>query len=298
MKHRVLLILLVVVLTAGISSWELGLIRLTEKDEKESLQLVSGDSYRDWEKLFAESDFMLEGEDLTVPAWKISQLPDDLAKVKDVKERKYIFLRIILAGAYHANYRLLEAREKLSQLEAKFLQEKLTPDNRIWLKNKFVTYEVNGTSRREKITNLKRKLDIIPLSLVLAQAACESGWGTSRFTTEANNIFGEWTFAQQEAGVVPKERPVGADYKIKQFSTIQASIRSYLLNLNSHPAYKKFRDLRWNCRQEGETLDSLKLVEGLINYSEQEELYIKKIKDIITGDDLRRFDKLLAREGD
>jgi len=132
----------------------------------------------------------------------------------------------------------------------------------------------------QNLTNLLlNKIDQIPTSLVLAQAAIESAWGTSRFAQKGNNLFGEWCFSQG-CGIVPLHRAKGSHHEVKAFASIADSVRSYMLNLNSHPAYQAFRNKRLK-QQSAAQLSGCYLASGLINYSEKKERYIESIKQLI-----------------
>ena len=124
--------------------------------------------------------------------------------------------------------------------------------------------------------------------MVLAQAANESAWGTSRFSLVANNLFGQWTFIPGQ-GIIPKDRPEGETYEVRKFSTVYDSVRSYLLNLNTHQAYQQLRQLRTASRVNGQNPKGLKLAEGLLRYSTRGEDYVKELQAMIRFNQLSRF---------
>lgn len=256
---------------------------------------VNYDSYKQWEELFANYKVDNSGRLLEIPPVKIAEFPDNMAQINSIAKRKEIFFNIVAIGAYHANKRILEQRGKITQLANQYyVFGHLGAGSKRWLKEKFATYNVEQTDDwLNSIKKLKKRIDIIPLSIILAQAASESGWGTSRFATQANNIFGEWTFDPDEPGIVPKRRPADASYKIRKFSSIEAAINSYLLNLNTHFAYSKLREIRFELRRQGKKLDPLQLSAGLIKYSEKRGEYVEQINNIIKYNDLEEFDKLL-----
>ncbi len=132
------------------------------------------------------------------------------------------------------------------------------------------------------------RVDTIPEDLALAQAANESAWGTSRFSLVANNLFGQWTFIPGQ-GIIPKDRPEGETYEVRKFSTVYDSVRSYLLNLNTHQAYKQLRQLRTASRVNGQNPKGLKLAEGLLRYSTRGEDYVKELQAMIRFNQLSRF---------
>ncbi|WP_018248691.1 glucosaminidase domain-containing protein [Orenia marismortui] len=255
---------------------------------------ISYKSYKDWEKIFLEYDYDLNKDIIDVPQIAVKKFPEDINQIRDAKKRKELFLSIMLIGAYHANQEILKDRAKLNSLVKQYnIDRKLQKEDNQWLNLMIDKYNVEANSVKDELDELLYKVDIIPLSLVLSQAACESGWGTSRFTKVANNIFGEWTFSENVAGVVPKARPANATYKIRKFDTIEEAIASYLNNLNSHYAYEKLWDIRSTLRNNNQNLDSLKLAAGLINYSERREDYVEQVKDIIEYNNLKKIDKLL-----
>jgi len=134
------------------------------------------------------------------------------------------------------------------------------------------------------------RVDMIPASLALAQAATESAWGTSRFAREGNNIFGQWCF-DEGCGLVPGRRAEDKSHEVKSFSSVDASIRAYYRNLNTNPNYEYLRELRAQMRMKGKPLDSRTLAQGLLRYSERGHVYIAELHDIIRINDLRSLDR-------
>lgn len=137
---------------------------------------------------------------------------------------------------------------------------------------------------------LLKKVDVLPPSLVLAQAANESAWGTSRFARMANNYFGQWCF-KQGCGLVPKKRGDGEAHEVAAFDTPNASLISYLQNLNSHPAYKQLREIRFTRRANDQPVTGYALAAGLVNYSERGEEYIEELRAMITFNQLSKYDQ-------
>jgi len=134
---------------------------------------------------------------------------------------------------------------------------------------------------------LLRRTDEIPVALVLAQAANESGWGTSRFAREGNSLFGQWTFRKSTSGLVPDSRSQDAAHRVRSFESIRASVRAYLRNLNVGHAYVELRKLRAAMRKRGEPLDPLILATGLKRYSQRGEAYVEEIKALILSNRLQ-----------
>ena len=132
-------------------------------------------------------------------------------------------------------------------------------------------------------------MDIVPVSIALAQAANESGWGTSRFALEGNALFGQWTWSKK--GITPKNKDPNQSHKILQFQVLKASVRAYKNNLNTHNAYQEFREARAQLRQDGEKIYGLKLTKYLKRYSAIGEKYVAILDDIIEKNSLTDFDK-------
>lgn len=161
-----------------------------------------------------------------------------------------------------------------------------------WLLELVVTYRLQADSNNEQqiVEDLLLRVDEIPVSLALAQAANESAWGTSRFATEGNNIFGQWCFVEG-CGIVPRRRADGAVHEVKSFASVEAAIQAYFLNINSNQPYEYLRELRAYMRNEDQVLDSLVLAFGLGSYSERGDSYVDEVQTLILQNDLRSRDK-------
>ena len=133
-------------------------------------------------------------------------------------------------------------------------------------------------------------MDIVPVSLAIAQAAKESGWGTSRFAIEGNALFGQWTWSGE--GIKPAGIDSEEKHKVMKFKVLKASVRAYQRNLNTHGSYKEFRSERANMRDSDEELDSLILADFLDKYAATGKEYTKIIKQIIKQNNLQDFDKV------
>jgi Bax protein len=153
---------------------------------------------------------------------------------------------------------------------------------------KQIEKKYNLTSK-DKYDKFLRRIDIVPVSLVITQAAIESAWGKSRFFKEANNIFGHWTWTGK--GLVPKDRKAGLKHKIKIYDSLEDSIRGYLLNLNVGHSYKKFRAKRERLRKEGKILSGIALAPTLTNYSELKDEYTKLLVRMIKQNKLENYDR-------
>ena len=156
---------------------------------------------------------------------------------------------------------------------------------RVWLKRRFKEYKIDDGD----LSKLKMRMDIIPVSLALAQAANESGWGTSRFALEGNALFGQWTWSKK--GISPKNKDPNKTHKVLQFQVLKASVRAYKNNLNTHNAYQEFREARAKLRQEDKPIIGLELSKYIKNYAAIGEKYVAIINDIIDKNSLTDFDK-------
>ena len=239
---------------------------------------------------FNLEDVILKGE---IPAFNIEQIPNDFHLTKDLKIKKEKFIYLILPSVVQENVKIRTDRKKLLKINNFLVSNKtLNKKDQKFLILLAKKYKVNTHNKHkiDVIQSLLKKVDEIPNSIVLAQAANESGWGTSRFAKEFNALFGEYTFDTTN-GVVPELRDEGEKYLIKYFSSINESVGSYFKNLNTHPAYKSFRDKRDNVRKKNQELNPINLTNYLKPYAKDKN-YIKIIKSIIKTNDLLKFDKV------
>ncbi|HJM50361.1 MAG TPA: glucosaminidase domain-containing protein [Alphaproteobacteria bacterium] len=218
-----------------------------------------------------------------VPRLTIAALPRDLRQLQSVRSRKNLFVRAILPLILQANETVMAERRRLVAVLA---QKSPDADDRAWLTELALRYDVKSDDRAE----LLRRVDIVPPSLALAQAAEESGWGTSRFAQEANAVFGQWTF-RSDIGVVPSRRDDGKRHKIRAFGGLRASVLAYLRNLNIHWAYDGFRKLRADLRARQGWLSGYDLTPSLERYSERGKAYIKTIRTIMRVNGFAAYDR-------
>ena len=153
-----------------------------------------------------------------------------------------------------------------------------------WLDEKFKQYGVMN----KDLSTLKIRMDMIPVSLAIAQAAKETGWGTSRFALEGNALFGQWTWSGE--GIKPADADNNATHKVMKFKILKSSVRAYQRNLNTHSGYKEFRLARAELRDKKRNLNGLILATYLDKYAETGKEYVKIIKQIIQQNDLTDFD--------
>ena len=179
------------------------------------------------------------------------------------------------------NEKILDDRKKLITLSEK----KYTSDlEKQWLRQKLLEYKV----KKGNIEKLLLRMDMIPVSIALAQAAKESGWGTSRFALEGNAIFGQWTWDGQ--GIAPLNRDGDKNHKILKFPILRASVKAYKNNLNTHKSYLKFREKRKSLRDKNKDITGLALTNTLKNYAQTGSEYTKILNQIITQNRLTDFE--------
>jgi len=213
----------------------------------------------------------------------LTKLPKDIKHLGDTRKKRELFIKIVLPLILAENNKIQEDRDKLFKILGKNFN---TPGERVWLKRRFKEYKIDD----KDLAKLKMRMDIIPVSLALAQAANESGWGTSRFALEGNALFGQWTWSKK--GIMPKNKDPDKTHKVLQFQILKASVRAYKNNLNTHNAYKEFREVRAQLREENkEIITGLDLVEYIKSYAAIGEKYVVILKDIIVRNSLTDFDK-------
>lgn len=222
-----------------------------------------------------------------LPGWAESDLPD-FSAYQDTDAKKDAFFSFLYPRILLANARILIQRQHLLNLAEK---ETLSEEDLNWLKQQSerlrVPAELGSTAMFEMLT---RRLDVIPPSLIMAQAANESAWGTSRFARKGNNLFGQWCFSEG-CGLVPNSRPDGASHEVASFTSPYHSIRSYIQNLNRHQTYLALRNTRELFRQDNEPLSGPALAQGLIGYSERGAEYVKEIRSMIQFNNLAYYDQ-------
>lgn len=216
----------------------------------------------------------------TPPGVKVTVTPSDkpdFKSIKPVKKRKRAFFAFMDQYINQRNQEILALRSRieansLSPQEARELAE---------------LYRIKSDDPAEIQQALMIKVDKVPPSLVKAQAAMESAWGTSRFAVEGNNYFGQWCF-KQGCGLVPEARPEGKYHEVRLFGSPQASVNSYMHNLNSHPAYRALRQSRAGLRAQNQALNGCHLAQGLERYSEKGSEYVEVLKQLIRVNKLER----------
>ena len=210
-----------------------------------------------------------------------TQFPKDLDEIQSVKLKKDTFIKIVLPLVVAENEKILDDKYKLKKIVSKKMT---TEDEKQWLRQKFLEYKVKNGNVEE----LNTRMDIIPTSIALAQAAKESGWGTSRFALEGNAIFGQWTWNGN--GIEPLLKDKSKNHKILKFPILRASVKAYKNNLNTHKSYVKFRELRRTLREKNKSINGLVLSKTLGNYAQTGSEYTKILAQIIIQNRLADFE--------
>ena len=195
--------------------------------------------------------------------------------------KKETFIKIVLPLIVAENEKIIDDRNKLMKLSKK---KSTTDPEKQWLRQKLLEYKV----KKGDISELLLRMDMVPVSIALAQAAKESGWGTSRFALEGNAIFGQWTWDGQ--GIAPLNREKNKNHKILKFPILRASVKAYKNNLNTHKSYVKFREKREELRKKNKSISGLALTGTLKNYAQTGSEYTKILNQIITQNRLSDFE--------
>ena len=234
-------------------------------------------------QLFEDTNYRLKDvrEKKLVKPVALTLLPQEIKMIESTKKRKEFFIQIVLPLILKENNNIRLDRKRLFTIINKSNNTKLEIK---WLKKKFKQYGIKSND----LSVLKIRMDEVPVSLALAQAAKETGWGTSRFAQEGNALFGQWTWSGE--GLKPKDSDKNEGHKVMKFNVLQASVRAYQRNLNTHSSYKNFRKARAELRDEGKELDSLVLAKYLNNYAETGEKYVEVLQKIIEQNNLKDFD--------
>lgn len=228
-----------------------------------------------------------------VPRISVAKLPGDLVGIEPAEERKSLFLLAILPLVLQANEDILADRARLLTLDATPRAE-WTDGDGVWFGQLAAAYKADTLEEPVRMDELIRRVDIVPTSLALAQAAAESGWGTSRFAIEANAIFGQWTTLESQ-GLRPSGADQGSNYYIRAFDAPGPSVAAYMRNLNTHDAYVSFRNRRQHMRNYLGDLAALGLANTLLPYSQQGQDYIDTIRTIIESNALTAYDQVQLR---
>jgi Bax protein len=236
--------------------------------------------------LFEKSGYNLEKvrEGEPVANFFLAKFPQGISELDSIEQRKRIFIQILLPIVLSENEKIITDRRKLATI----INRKSFKKDADWLNEKFQQYKVKNNNPKE----LLLKMDIIPPSLAIAQAAYESGWGTSRFAIEGNALFGQWSWRENN-GMIPEDRGEDEKHKISKFNQIRYAVSAYENNLNTHPFYEEFRKERARQRvgRLSGSISGMKLIEHVHKYSIRGNDYVLGLKKIIEQNALQDFDK-------
>lgn len=257
----------------------------------ENVRLHTVDTSEEMISLLKEHGIWKIASDGAVSSLLFASYPDNINEMP-TKVRKRVFFHGLLPVALTALAEIKNEKKILHDILKKFpggykglvfsddygsWGRYLTVDEIEFITMLTVKYRTNLA------IELVKRIDLIPISMILAQGAIESSWATSRFAQEGNNLFGVWTW--KDKGLIPEDRDDDMNHKVAMYDSILDSIRAYLLTLNRLPAYRQFREIRKN------TMNPLKLAEGLLFYSQRRHVYVGEIQNFITYNELRQYDK-------
>ena len=231
----------------------------------------------------AEEPVIEEVEPVPVP---------DFGSILDVDQKKALFFDFIEPYIHEVNTEILQQRNRLLAIRDKVANNQaLSASDLRYLSTLAEQYELEADilSSMDFLTVLLRRVDAIPVSLALAQAANESAWGTSRFAQNGNNFFGQWCYTDG-CGIIPNRRRQGAVHEVKSFDTVKESVQAYIHNLNTFPSYQMLRRIRQQLRQQNRPLDGVTLADGLESYSERGLDYIEELQTMIYTNNLMARD--------
>ena len=234
-------------------------------------------------QLFEDTDYKLEDVRKTklVKPVALTLLPNEIKMIENTNKRKEFFIQIVLPLILKENNNIKLDRKRLFSIINKSNNTDL---EKKWLDKKYKQYGIPS----KDLSTLKIRMDEVPVSLALAQAAKETGWGTSRFAQEGNALFGQWTWSGE--GLKPKDAEKNEGHKVMKFNVLQASVRAYQRNLNTHSSYKEFRKERAKLRDKGMPLNSIILSKFLNEYAETGNQYVEVLQKIIKQNNLEDFD--------
>ena len=235
------------------------------------------------QELFKSTNYDLDDvrKNKLVKPVSLTLLPEEIKKIENSTKRKNLFIQIILPLIIKENNYIRLDRKKLFSILNK---NKNSKNEKRWLELKFKQYGVI----KKDVSTLKIRMDEIPVSMAIAQAAKETGWGTSRFAQEGNALFGQWTWSGE--GIKPAGADDDSTHKVMKFKILQASVKAYQRNLNTHSSYKEFRGARAELRDNKKELDSMFLSNYLDRYAETGKKYVKILQQIIKQNQLTDFD--------
>ncbi len=242
----------------------------------------------------------IKSKESLVPNLIFWQLPHDLRELSDISIRKNLFIKILLPLIIDRNKQIQKKRQQIFSLKNIGIPN-LSNNQRSWFLEQLTYYKIlpnydaETTLNNRMFDELLLRANILPIPLAIAQAAIETGWGTSRFALDGNSLFGQWTW--KKGGLTPSRREVGKEHSIKAFKNLRHSVENYAQNLNSSTFYERFRKARLKFIKNDRYVNdaSSRLARHLSSYSEEGENYVEKILKIISINKLANFE-LLANE--
>lgn len=267
-----------------------GLLATSLPAAAEEFRSITPDSVDSLQNLLAEEEFVWPPNGK--PTLLVKELPDDFDQIQDVRAKKQLFIRLMTPIILAENRRIAETRALLELVLSGPIPEADSPAG-YWLEKIKKRYKVSGKKLSDDHLRriLLNRVDQVPTTLVMAQAAIESGWGTSRFALEGNSLFGQWTW-EKGGGLTPEDRDHGASHQVAAFESLRASVRAYMNNLNTHRAYSELRQMREQMRAESHEPDGYTLAAGLHRYSQRGEHYVEELRAIMDSADFRPLREL------
>ncbi len=253
---------------------------------------LSSDQFEDKQVVFKWSELILNNvkNGVSIPRMYFPNIPKNISQY-EIYKKKSVFTAILLPIVLRGNELVLEER-KLMKLafstnniyQIEYFSKKYKVKN-----SQNINFSgLNKTQLNIINMELLKKINTIPPSMILAQSIIESGWGASRFAQEGNALFGQWTWKNND-GIKPKEN-LDANFSVKNFKTLLDSVNSYILNINSHPAYKELRNFRMSQYNTGKNITGSDMANYLQKYAEIGYAYVVKVRDMIKKNKLSNFD--------
>ncbi|WP_286875994.1 glucosaminidase domain-containing protein [Marinimicrobium sp. UBA4509] len=221
---------------------------------------------------------------------EVKQLPD-FASIGHIPDRKRAFFEMLIPMVEWRNHQLEQLREDVIDMRSVLAADKsLSSRQRAQLERLRIHFRVdedNYPNASDALDELHKRVDILPLEMVLAQGAAESGWGTSRFAQEANNLFGQWCY-RKGCGLVPNARSDDMSHEVQKFATVNEAVSTYFRNINTNRAYREVREIRAQQRAQDMAPTGMAMVQGLIRYSSRGQAYIEELKELISYNELEQ----------
>jgi Bax protein len=263
-------------------------------DRSDRVTMITGISASALSDLYQSVDYDLDSirdGDRRVPKILVADLPSDLRTVKPIDDRKALFVKSVLPAILYINAQIAAQRHFVESARTRVKSgQPLSDAQQSRLAQLADCY---GTDARD-FDGLLRRVDIVPPALGLAQAAIESRWGTSHFARRGNAILGQHTHSKD--GIVPAGAQ-DADFRVRSFGHMPESVAAFMHNLNTHPAYRSFREMRARLRREDRPLDSIALAGKLLRYSTRRADYVKQVRGIIRSNHFEPFDSARLNNG-